>query len=61
MVAPVTEETATTIPVYLPEGDWIDFWDGKKWTGKQWIDIATPLDRIPVFIKADAPDHVHAL
>lgn len=61
MVAPVTEETATTIPVYLPEGDWIDFWDRKKWTGKQWIEIATPIDRIPVFIRADAPDQVHAL
>jgi alpha-glucosidase (family GH31 glycosyl hydrolase) len=61
LVAPVIEEAATTIRIYLPEGDWVDFWDRKKWTGKQWIDMKTPIDRIPVFIKADAPEQVHAL
>ncbi len=62
LVAPVVEEDATTIRVYLPEGDWVDFWDQKKkWTGKQWIDMAAPIDRIPVFIRADAPEQVHAL
>ncbi|MDP1720870.1 MAG: glycoside hydrolase family 31 protein [Candidatus Nanopelagicaceae bacterium] len=61
LVAPVIEENTTSIRVYLPEGDWVDFWDCKKWTGKQWIDVETPIDRIPVFIKADAPEHVHIL
>ena len=61
LVAPVIEEGATRTRIYLPEGDWVDFWDRKKWTGKQWIEMATPIDRIPVFVRADAPEHVHAL
>ncbi|MFZ2228632.1 MAG: TIM-barrel domain-containing protein [Candidatus Nanopelagicaceae bacterium] len=59
LVAPVIEEGARSIRVYLPEGDWIDFWDGKKLTGKQWIDVATPINQIPVFIRSDAPQHLH--
>ncbi|MDP1711394.1 MAG: glycoside hydrolase family 31 protein [Candidatus Nanopelagicaceae bacterium] len=61
LVAPVVKESTTSIRVYLPEGDWVDFWDRKKWTGKQWIDVQTPIDGIPVFIKADAPEDVHTL
>lgn len=61
LVAPVVKEGATSIRVYLPEGDWVDFWDRKKWTGKQWIDVDTPINRIPVFIRADAPVDVHTL
>ena len=56
LVAPVMEPGATTWKVYLPEGSWIGFWDKDVRQGKQWIDIQAPLDRIPVFIKADAPE-----
>lgn len=58
LIAPVIAEGVTSLRVYLPEGDWIDFWNGKKRTGKQWINVETPIDRIPVFIKADAPEDV---
>lgn len=40
--------------VYLPEGDWFDFWTGQRTAGKQRIKVAAPLDRIPVFVKSGA-------
>ena len=37
--------------VYLPEGDWFDFWTGKHFTGRQRITTPVPLEQIPVFVK----------
>jgi alpha-D-xyloside xylohydrolase len=39
--------------LYLPAGtDWIDFWTGVKTTGGQVIKKETPLDIIPLYVKA---------
>ncbi|MDD4970354.1 MAG: glycoside hydrolase family 31 protein [Paludibacter sp.] len=39
--------------VYLPKGtDWYDFWTGEKKNGGQTIQKITPLDIIPLYIKA---------
>ncbi|MBZ5617176.1 MAG: glycoside hydrolase [Acidobacteriia bacterium] len=38
--------------VYLPAGDWFDFWSGRRLTGKQRIQIKPPLEQIPIFVKA---------
>ena len=38
--------------VYLPEGEWVDFWTGKRYTGKQQIHLEVPLDQIPIFVKS---------
>lgn len=54
MVAPVITKGAKTRTVYLPEGDWYDYWTGKKYTGKQNINVVTPIDTIPVYAKAGA-------
>jgi alpha-glucosidase (family GH31 glycosyl hydrolase) len=54
MVCPVTGKGAQTRTVYLPEGAWYDYWTGKKYSGKQYVHIVTPLDTIPVFAKAGA-------
>ena len=37
--------------VYLPEGEWYDFWTGRKQAGKQHVKVPVPLDQIPVFVK----------
>lgn len=38
---------------YLPAGaDWIDFWSGEYFDGGQSIERQTPLDQIPLFVKA---------
>jgi alpha-D-xyloside xylohydrolase len=38
--------------VYLPKGEWFDFWTGQRTPGLQTVKITSPLDRIPVFVKA---------
>ena len=38
--------------VYLPAGDWYDFWSGKRYTGKQKMEVRPSLDEIPIFVKA---------
>jgi alpha-D-xyloside xylohydrolase len=40
--------------VYLPEGDWYDFWTGARHTGRQQITVSVPLEHIPLFVKAGA-------
>ncbi|MGB8225996.1 MAG: glycoside hydrolase family 31 protein [Sedimentisphaerales bacterium] len=53
MVNPVTAPKATYRNVYLPIGsDWYNFWTGKKYSGGQTIPVPTPIDQIPVFVKA---------
>jgi alpha-glucosidase len=52
MVCPVTTKGAQTRTVYLPEGDWFDYWTGKRYAGKQYIHVVTPLDIMPMFVKA---------
>lgn len=52
MVCPVTVKDAQTRIVYLPEGTWFDYWTGKKYEGKKYYNIVTPLDVLPIFVKA---------
>lgn len=53
LVAPVLEENATSREVYLPDnGKWIDFWNNKVYEGGQTVKRDTPIDIIPVFVKA---------
>ena len=51
-----TEEDFSSIKsseLYLPNGtNWIDFWTGEKYTGGQTITKETPLDIMPLFVKA---------
>lgn len=52
LVAPVVKKGAVSRRVYLPEGEWIDFNDGKTvYEGGQTIDYPAPLDRIPIFVR----------
>ncbi len=52
LIAPVINPGQTTTEVYLPEGDWYDFWDNKRYAGNKWYTVATPLDNMPVFVKS---------
>lgn len=52
MVCPVVTKGAQTRTVYLPEGTWYDYWTGKKYDGKKYVHVITPLDTIPVFARA---------
>lgn len=51
LVAPVVEEGRDDWEVYLPKGEWIDFWSKTHYQGGRAVGISAPLDRIPVFIR----------
>jgi len=51
LVAPVVAGENSR-KVYLPEGDWYEFWTSKKYSGKTEYTIDVPLEQIPVFIKS---------
>lgn len=51
LVCPVMSEGAKGRTMYLPEGNWYDFWDDSIIEGKQEIGTVTPLDQIPIFIR----------
>lgn len=53
LVAPVLSPV-TQRSVYLPEGNWIDYWSGRRLSGRQTIAVNAPLDRIPVFVREGA-------
>lgn len=53
LVNPVTQEGATSRPVYLPPAaGWYDFWTGEQLRGDQTLLAPAPLDRMPLFVKA---------
>jgi alpha-D-xyloside xylohydrolase len=53
LVAPVTEQGATSRQVYLPAGaDWYNFWTAERVKGGQTIDVSAPIDTIPLFVRA---------
>jgi len=52
MICPVTTKGALSRTVYLPKGEWIDYWSGKKYEGNQYFSTLTPLDSLPIFVKA---------
>jgi alpha-glucosidase (family GH31 glycosyl hydrolase) len=53
LIAPVIEPGVTERRLYLPDGQWQEFWTGMKFTGPQWITVPAPLERLPVFRKLD--------
>ncbi len=51
LVAPVMNETGIR-HVWLPEGEWIDFWDGTPCKGRQWLyDVGHAPATCPVFVR----------
>jgi alpha-D-xyloside xylohydrolase len=53
LVAPVTEQGATSRKVYLPAGsDWYNYWSNEMIKGGQTITVSAPIDSIPLFVRA---------
>jgi alpha-glucosidase/alpha-D-xyloside xylohydrolase len=54
LVAPVFAKGATTRKVYLPAGDWYDWWTGAKHAGGQFVEREVDLATMPIFVRAGA-------
>ena len=54
LIAPVVEKGATTRRVYLPEGNWFDWWTDEKVQGGRWIDRPVDLETMPIYVRAGA-------
>jgi alpha-D-xyloside xylohydrolase len=53
LVAPVTEQGATSRMVYLPAGvDWYNYWTNKRVHGGQTIKVDAPIETLPLFVRA---------
>ncbi|MGA8632035.1 MAG: TIM-barrel domain-containing protein, partial [Terracidiphilus sp.] len=53
LVAPVTDQGATSRKVYLPAGnDWYNYWTNERLKGGQTVEVAAPIDTIPLFVRA---------
>ncbi|MCD8296773.1 MAG: alpha-xylosidase [Prevotella sp.] len=54
LVAPVMN-SENHRDVYLPEGNWVDFFSGERIEGNQWLkDLEVPLDLMPVYVREGA-------
>lgn len=55
LVAPIYSDTSVRDGIYLPEGNWIDYWSGRLYSGKQTLNgYKAPLDTLPLFVRAGA-------
>jgi alpha-glucosidase len=54
LVAPILREGETERAVYLPKGDWYDYWTGKFYTGGTNIHVPIRTDSFPIFVRGGA-------
>lgn len=54
LIAPVVVKGARTRKLYLPDGDWIDFWTQKSVSGSRWIEREAPLMLMPIYVRRGA-------
>ena len=53
LVCPVTQQRATSRPVYLPSGSsWTDFWTGRTYAGGRTITAPSPIQTMPSYVRA---------
>ena len=53
LVAPILDETNRR-KVYLPAGEWFDYWTGERLNGNRWISVEAPLDTMPLYVRGGA-------
>jgi alpha-glucosidase len=52
LIAPVLWEGFTAREVYLPPGEWFDYWTGHRFKGGSRIHVEAPINYIPIFVRA---------
>lgn len=54
LVAPIMNKNNTR-NIYIPEGDWVNFFTGEKISGKKWlINFYCPIELMPVWVKINS-------
>lgn len=55
LVAPVFRDEAKRDSIYLPAGQWYDYWDGSIYGGNMRLDnYSAPIEKLPLFVRAGA-------
>jgi alpha-glucosidase len=54
LVAPVVREGERQRDVYLPKGDWFDFWTGRRHEGGKPVSVPVTIESTPVFVRGGA-------
>jgi alpha-glucosidase len=54
LIAPVLSETETVRDLYLPKGEWYDFWTTRRYQGGVDVHLPVTLDQIPIFVRGGA-------
>jgi alpha-D-xyloside xylohydrolase len=52
LIAPVIEPGATQRTLYLPPGEWVNYWSGERYPGGRNATVPAPLDQIPILVRA---------
>jgi alpha-glucosidase len=51
LVAPVVWEGEDSRDVYLPAGEWFDYWTGRKYAGNSTLHVPVTIESIPIFVR----------
>jgi alpha-D-xyloside xylohydrolase len=51
LVAPVFTDSGTR-SVYLPDGEWRNYWTGERYDGGQTVNVAVDISDLPLFVRA---------
>ena len=52
MIAPVTDEGAQHVQVYIPSVDWFNFYTGVRYLyAKRFVNLSAPLETIPILLR----------
>jgi len=54
LIAPIFEKGASSREIYLPKGDWYDWWTNEKQAGGATIRRAVDLSIMPIYVRAGA-------
>lgn len=52
LIAPVLDQGVTSREVYLPTGEWYDYWTRERYDGGHRVRVPAPLERLPLFVRA---------
>jgi alpha-D-xyloside xylohydrolase len=56
LIAPIFNDSPDPVnrTLYLPQGDWYDFWTDELVSGGRYITRQTPLETLPIYVRAGA-------